>query len=130
MPDNDDLERLREQTSHGDRIDETPATASDEPDPFVVTIQEELAAIDDGDRSKTISVWDGNLAAFIHALEAHPNHQQAVGEALAAELETDVDEVDRSNILRLALRVGFRNAAPDEFDALRTAVREHATKTL
>jgi len=33
-------------------------------------------------------------------------------------------------LLRLALRLGFQEAAPDEFDAVREAVGKQATKDL
>jgi hypothetical protein len=53
-----------------------------------------------------------------------------VGHALQQRLDVDVGETDRSEILRLALRLGFQEAAPDEFDAVREAVGKQATKDL
>lgn len=128
MSDDPDLEALKEQTSKGDRLD----SAADETDQetLVADILAELDAIESGDQQKTISVWDGHLAAFIRALEANPEHLDAVGQGLQQQLDLDEGDVDRSEILRLALRVGFREAAPDQFDAVRDAVQEQATKDL
>jgi len=126
--DDDELAALREQTSHGDRIDE--AAAEDAKRDLVGDILDELEAIDAGDKQKTISVWDGHLAAFIRALEENPDRLGEVGHALQRQLDLEEGDVDRSEILRLALRLGFQEAAPQEFEAVREAARKQATKGL
>ena len=128
MTEDDDLAALREQTAHGDRIED--ATTDDATYDLVAAILDELAAIDAGDKQKTVSVWDGHLAAFIRALENDPDQLTAVGHALQRRLDREPSEVDRSELLRLALRLGFQEAAPDEFDALREAARERAIEEL
>lgn len=128
MSEDDDLAALRDETAHGDRID--TADAASDRRAFVDDILAELEAIDDGDKQKTISVWDGHLAAFVRALEANPDRMEAVGERLQQRLDREHEEVDRSEILRLALRLGFKEAAPDELDAVRDAAGEHATNQL
>jgi hypothetical protein len=55
---------------------------------------------------------------------------ESVGHSLQQRLGTDTAEIDRSEVLRLALRLGFQEAAPEEFDAVRDAVQKHATKGL
>jgi hypothetical protein len=123
-----DLAALREQTSQGDRLDE--ASSAEQKQALVDDIVSELEAIDGGEQQKTVSVWDGNLAAFIRALEDNPDRMEDVGQALQQRLDVDVGEADRSDILRLALRLGFQEAAPDEFDAVREAVGKQATRGL
>ena len=123
-----DLAALREQTSQGDRLDE--AGSAEQKQALVDDIVSELEAIDGGEQQKTVSVWDGNLAAFIRALEDNPDRMEDVGQALQQRLDVDVGEADRSDILRLALRLGFQEAAPDEFDAVREAVGKQATRGL
>ncbi len=123
-----DLAALRQQTSQGDRLDE--AGSAEQKQALVDDIISELEAIDSGEHQKTVSVWDGNLAAFIRALEDNPDRMEDVGQALQQRLDVDVDEADRSDILRLALRLGFQEAAPDEFDAVREAVGKQATRGL
>lgn len=124
----DELAALREQTSHGDRI-ETAATEEDRRD-LVEDILAELDAIEAGEKQKTVSVWDGHLAAFIRALEENPDRLTEVGHALQQQLDVEQGEVDRSELLRLALRLGLQEAAPQEFEAVREAAREQATKGL
>lgn len=124
----EDLDALREQTSQGDRIDE--AAKVDDRQSLVDDIIAELEAIESGEQQKTVSVWDGPLAAFIRALEANPEQMDDVGRALQNHLDVDEGDVDRSEVLRLALRLGFQEAASEEFDAVREAVQEHATRNL
>jgi len=124
----DDLEGLREQTRRGDRLDS--AADQDHAQDFVDDIVAELEAIDAGDQQKTISVWDGTLAAFVRALEENPDRMEDVGHALQQRLGVDETDIDRSEVLRLALRLSFQEVAHDEFDAIREAVREQATKDL
>lgn len=130
MSDEDDLAALRDKTSHGDRIEQ--AAAAEQQQGFVEDIVAELEAIDDGEQQKTVSVWDGALAAFVRALEDNPEQMEAVGQGLQQQLDVDESgsEIERSEVLRLALRLGFKEAAPAEFEAVRDAVKEHATKRL
>lgn len=128
MSEDDELAALREQTSQGDRIDQ--AASAEQKQVLVDAIVEELEAIDAGEQQKTLSVWDGALAAFIRALEDNPDQLEAVGNSLQQRLGTDTAEIDRSEVLRLALRLGFQEAASEEFDAVRDAVQKHATKDL
>lgn len=128
MSEDEELAALREQTSHGDRIDEAPAQG--EQQHLVEDIIAELEAIDAGEKQKTISVWDGHLAAFIRALESNPDQMDDVGHALQRQLDSEQGDIDRSKILRFALRLGFQEAAPTEFEAIRKAAREQATKDL
>jgi len=123
-----DLAALREQTSQGDRLDE--AGSAEQKQALVDDIVSELEAIEGGEQQKTVSVWDGSLAAFIRALEDNPDRMEDVGQALQQRLDIDVGDADRSDILRLALRLGFQEAAPDEFDAVREAVGKQATRGL
>jgi len=128
VAEDEDLASLRERTSQGDRLDEAPA--AERRRALVEAIVAELEAVEHGDRQKTVSVWDGPLAAFVRALEANPDQLEEVGHALQRELDLDAGEVDRSEVLRLALRLGFEQAAPDTFETVREAVREQATKGL
>jgi len=125
--DDDELQELREQTDVGTRIQ--GGTADDAGDPLTDAIVDKLDAVDDGDVSKTLSLRDGRLAALIHALE-ETGDLYDVGVALQEELgrEADRDAIDRSEALRLAVRLGLEEAAPDTVDAARTAQAEHASR--
>lgn len=124
----DELDRLRRRTETGSRIEEAPTQEARRE--LRDAIRAELAAIEEGERQKTVSVWDGPVAALIAALEDRPDDLERVGERLQAALDTDAGQIDRSELLRLALRLGFREGAPEAMDALRDAVREHSVEDL
>lgn len=127
MPD-DDLEDLRKQTERGSRIE----TATDEADiaTFRDAIADHLEAIDAGEKQKTLSAWDGPLAAFVAALEEDPERYEGVVDTIAEKLDVALEDPKKSELLALTLRVGFQQVAPEEMEALREAVREDATKGL
>jgi hypothetical protein len=129
MSDDADLDQLRASTDHGDRLDEA-AEAGNRED-LRESITEYLDEIDDSDRQKTVSVWDGEIAALLAALEDHPEDRARVGDSLREALELDTDEeVDRSDVIRLALRLGLREAAPEEMQTVREAVQDRAARGL
>ena len=125
-----DIEELKRQTSHGDRLDSD--ADNDAQQELADAILSELAAIDAGDKQKTISIWDGPTAALVRALDEQPAQQRDVGEALRRQLDlAETDEpIERSELVRYALRLGFKQAAPEKFTTLREAVQEHATQDL
>jgi hypothetical protein len=124
----EDIESLRKQTSQGDRLDE--AAKQEATQELVNDIVAELEAIDAGKQQKTVSVWDGPMAAFVRALEANPEQLEAVGHALQERRDVDGDDIDRSEVLRHALRLGFQTAAPEHYEAVQDAVQQQATDRL
>ena len=124
----DDLEKLRAQTERGSRID----TAGETPelDAFEASIAAYHAEIAAGERQKTLSAWDGPLAAFVAALADHPEVYAAVCERLAAELDVAVADPPKSELLALTLRVGFQEVADRELEALREVLQEDALEGL
>jgi plasmid stabilization system protein ParE len=128
MTDDDDLRRLREQTAEGDRLD--TAETKERQRALVDALVDELAKIDQGDRSKTVSVWDGSTAAYLAALDDNPEARAELADGLADALDQPVDDPDRSDLLRHLIRLGLRTAAPEHVDALREAVREQAVEGL
>lgn len=123
-----DLEELKEATTRTDRASATPSdTGSDD---LVDAIAAELEAVDDGERQKTVSVWDGPIAAFAAALEDDPEARAELGEGLAEAFDLEDTPTDRAAVLRYALRLGVREAAPDQYDAVREAVRRRAERDM
>ncbi|WP_330633802.1 hypothetical protein [Halocatena halophila] len=124
-----DIEELKRQTSHGDRLDSQADNQQQQS--LKNEILEELERIDAGDEQKTISVWDGPTAAFIRALDEHPEQRAEIGSALRRQLDIDDDgSINRPELVRYALRLGFQQADPDKFKTLRKSVQEHATQDL
>jgi hypothetical protein len=125
----DDLETLRQQTERGDRVDE--AGDQEARRELKESILDELEKIDAGEEQKTISIWDGPIAALVRALEdEHHELLEEIGEDLADEMDIDADEIKRALVLRLALGLGLREVAPDAFESMRDAVKEQAVKGL
>lgn len=123
----DEIEELRKQTEVSSRL--KARGAEDEPDALEAAIVAAFNAIDQGDLSKTLSVRDDRLAALVHGLEAEEG-LEPVGVALQEALGRDVDEevIDRSEILRLALRLGFQEAVPDVFETAKDAHARHVSE--
>lgn len=124
-----DLEELKRQTSHGDRLDSQAGNEQNQD--LKQAILDELARIEVGDEQKTVSVWDGPTAAFVRALDTNPEQRAQVGESLRRQLGIEEQgEIERSELVRYALRLGFKQAAPDKFDVVKESVQEHETQGL
>jgi len=125
--DDDELEQLRQQTDVGTRADSsTPSESSDE---LEATIVDLLAEIESGETGKTLSLRDARLTALVRGLE-ETDGLADVGTALQEALgrEPDPDAVDRSEVLRLAVRVGLEEAAPDVIEKARDGYAQHASE--
>jgi hypothetical protein len=128
--DDQSLEELREATDKGSRIDEAGGSGRDD---LVDDVVEQLAAFDDPDRQKTLSVWDEQLAPLVAAIESDPDRLASVVDDLAAAYDgtAGVDgDPERSDVLRLALRVGLQEAAPETLEALRKGMKERAGENI
>lgn len=121
MTDDPDLDELREQTQSGNRISE----AKKHQRTFEDHVADALDRVDDGDINRTISLYDTRLAALVAALEADDETRHQVVGDLRAELgddsPVDLDDVDRSELLGLAIRVGLKTASPGVLDDAKSA---------
>ena len=132
MSDEADVEELRKRHQKGSRV--TGAAAeTEEAEDEVSSLEEAMVAafeeIEAGETAKSLSLRDGQLASLIHGLEAEPDELEAVGIALQEALDREIDPeaVDRSEVLRLAVRVGLREAAPEVVETARNAQARHLT---
>jgi methionine synthase II (cobalamin-independent) len=117
----DDLEALKEETQKGSRT-----TNAEMQQDLVDAIVEELEAIDQGE-SKTIAIRDESLSALFGAVEEHDSEQmdemlQSLGDAAGK----TPDNATKSELLRLAARVGLQTATPGAWDELVEAKKERA----
>jgi len=125
--DDDELEQLRQQTDVGTRAQEaTPSESSSDLEDAMVAM---LDAVEGGETSKTLSVRDARLTALVRALE-ETDELEAVGTDLQDALGRDVapEAIDRSEVLRLAVRLGLQEAAPDLLETARDAYGRHASE--
>lgn len=125
----DDLtkEELRAQTERGSRLD-TEKQKQDE-NTLSNAILAELDNIDSGEKAKTLSVRDGNLAAILYALEER-DEMAEIGTQLQKELgrPLDSDAVTRSAVLAMAARIGLQEAAPEVVEAAKEAQKERVSQ--
>ena len=128
MSSNDDLEELRRSTERGSRLDEP----TDENETrFVDALVDSLASIDQGDRPKTIALRDQPVAALLAVLSEREEDMETVGGELQRALGRELtEEYDRSEIVRLAIRVGLQEAAPEYLEQLGEASGEYARQNL
>lgn len=135
MSDDAEVEELRKRHQKGSRVTGA-ATESEEPadefDPLEEAMVEAFARIERGDTAKSLSVRDGQLAALIHGLEAESAELEAVGVSLQEALDrgADPEAVDRSEVIRLAVRLGLREAVSETVETARSAQARHLTSQL
>lgn len=155
--DNKDLADLREQASVDSRIEQagksgidtdTESTSADETGPAEGPPDErgddwksgdggELvdaldAALDELEgNDKVVSVWDREFAAALYVLEEQPDIVEASHEDLREVLGEQNDEGDsRSDLIRIFLRAGLEEIAPELNQALREALKRRAVSDL
>lgn len=124
MSNEEDIEDLKAQTQKGRRTD---AAADEQPDPLVDDIQAKLEAIDNGER-KTLAIRDESLAALFGALVEREDDLDDAVETLADAADRDVDDASKSELLRLAARVGLQEATPELWDELLEAKKARAVE--
>jgi len=122
-----ELEELREQTDVGTRAEsELSEDQTSDLEDAIVTL---LGDVESGDISKTLSVRDEQLTALIRGLE-ETDSLNDVGASLREQLgrNDDSDGTDRSEMIRLAVRLGLREAAPEVVETARDATARHASE--
>lgn len=126
-----DIETLRQQTETGSRLQEDAAnTDAEDADAFKQDLIAALSERQEVGSQRTVSFWDGELAGLLDALEAHPERLRAVGVALQEALGRDPnpEEIDRSEVVQLATRLGFQEATPELVESWREAVGDAAKR--
>ena len=126
-----DLEELRQQTQRTDRLAE-PAGSDEDGDDLLEELVDALGEIDSGEQAKTFAARDASVTALLSTLADHDQELEEVGVALQQSLGRDVDRdaLDRSEIVRLAVRLGLREAAPEYLDLLADASGEYARRNV
>lgn len=127
-----DLEELRQQTQRTDRLAEPAPSDDGDGDDLVEDLVDALAAIDSGEQAKTFAARDDSVTALLTTLDDREEDLAEVGTALQEALGREVDRsaLDRSEIVRLAVRLGLREAAPEYLDRLAEASGEYARRNV
>jgi vacuolar-type H+-ATPase subunit I/STV1 len=126
-----DLEELRQQTQRTDRLAE-PSAGAEGNDDLLEDLVDALDAIYSGEQAKTFAARDESVTALLSTLDDREDDLEAVGTSLQRELDRDIDSgaLDRSEIVRLAVRLGLREAAPEYLDLLADASGEYARRNV
>jgi hypothetical protein len=124
MSKDEDIEELKAQTQKGRRTD---AAAEEQPGKLYEDIQEQLEAIDAGER-KTLAIRDESLAALFGALVERDDDLDEAVETLADAADREVDDATKSELLRLAARVGLQEATPELWEQLLEAKKARAVE--
>lgn len=118
-----DTEDIKEQYQKGRR---TEAAASE-----MTTLRDDIVAelkeIDDGKR-KTLAIRDESLAALFNALDDHDDELATVLDDLGEVAGREASDQTKSELLRLAARVGLQTAAEDAWSELLEAKKERAVE--
>lgn len=96
------------------RFDTPPKSVSEKPS-LDSALVDAYRGLDDGDFPKNLSLWDGNLAVILRALQ-EADELDSVIDAAADQLDRDVDETNRDSrgeALRLLIRVGLAETNPE-----------------
>lgn len=89
---------------------------------FVEDLASALGAVERGDVAKTVSFRDERTAALFNALGENPTElQQAIQDARATAGVDDDSEGDRSELLRLLVRIGLNEVTPGLADSEKQA---------
>jgi hypothetical protein len=124
MSNDEDIEELKAQTQKGRRTD---AAADEQLGELYEDIQGELEAIDAGDR-KTLAIRDESLAALFGALVEREDDLDEAVETLADAADREVDDATKSELLRLAARIGLQEATPELWEQLLEAKKARAVE--
>lgn len=135
--DDRDLEDLQRSSTFGDRDDtnsdpyrqQREGDKDEERDPLEEMF-DRLVDVREGDRTPSIGGRDDLFAAYLDYLKANPERMEAVCEELAGELEhpPKVDTDEKASVIRLLLRIGLQEGAPDEYKLITEANAEYARR--
>lgn len=123
MTDDKDLDQLQEETSTGDRAQIESVDSGFEDDLF-----EAVAERNETGATKSVSIWDGDIAALLDALEENPDRVEQLVEKASENYDISVDDVDRSEIVRVLLISGLAAVDPEVKNSWREAIGKYASQ--
>jgi hypothetical protein len=129
-PEDADPEELLQQSKDQSRHTSEPTQQStDAGVDRVDAIKEALVAIEEGDAPENINIRDANMKALLVGLR-DAGELDSVAETLAAELDDQVEtaEVSQSDVARLLMRIGLREALPGVYEDAEEAAKQKAVE--
>ena len=123
MNEDNDISELREQTTTGDR-----AAMASVDDGFEDDLFDAVATRNETGAQKSVSIWDGNIAALLDALEDNPERAEQLVERASEQYDISTGDVDRSEIVRVLVISGLAAVDPDVKESWRDAIGEYASQ--
>lgn len=128
MTNDREIEDLRQSTTPSTYVEEQ---LDEEPEELQSDLLEALQEMDEGELPKVIAVRDRHTTALLRALEETEEGLALLGHTLESSLgRQQSSEFDRSQVLRLAIRLGLQEGAPSYFAQLEDAAAQHARQNL
>lgn len=114
----DDAEALLEEAKNQKRHQTDPdVTANDGEQSLADAVAEAYDELDDGDLPENLTIRDSNLAALFAGLDETDELGSIVADAAAALDRDEPDADSKAAALRLLVRVGLDEVAPETLDA-------------
>lgn len=127
----EEIAELRRSTGHSRYLKEpTPWDDDDSGVDFVERLVGEIESVERGQQSTVVGVRDPTISALLHTLEEDGDALVNLCNRLRANLGREpTDDVKKSDVIRLAIRVGLKEGAPEYNDQLLEAASEHSKQT-
>jgi len=118
-----DLEQVERDTRTGDHADLEAVDDQFEDDLFeAVQDRNETGA------QRSVSIWNGNIAALLDALEDNPERAEQLVEKAGNQYDISVDELDRSEVVRVLIISGLAAVDPELKESWTGAIGKHASQ--
>jgi len=112
-----DPEALLEEAKSQKRHETEPSTTADDDQDLVDAVADAYADLDEGDLPENLTIRDGNLAALFAGLDETNELGGIIADAAAALDRDEPDAESKAAALRLLVRVGLDEVAPEALDA-------------
>lgn len=120
----EDVDQLRQQTRTGDRASMTSVD-----DGFEDDLLDAVAARNESGAQRSVSIWDGDIAALLDALEENPERAEQLVERASEQFDISAaDDVDRSELVRVLIISGLAAVDPEVKESWRDAIGEYASQ--
>lgn len=115
--DNPDAEAALQQSMEQSRHETDPTETTPDDDPTLVdAVADAYGALDDDEIAENLTIRDQNLAALFAGLD-ETGELGAVIDAAASELDRDDGGESKAEALRLLVRIGLSEVAPEKLEA-------------
>lgn len=112
-----DAEALLEESKNQRRHETEPSMGAEQKASLVDAVADAYADLDAGNLPENLTIRDGNLAALFAGLDETDKLGEIIDDAAEALDRDEADAESKAAALRLLVRVGLDEVAPDALDA-------------